>query len=447
MSIILVGLNHRTAPVELREKLALTGCSLQMALEDLRSNRQVVHEAVILSTCNRLEIYAVAHDLDAGWAHIDAFIAGLQNIPLEQVSPHLYHYQEADVIRHLMRVACGLDSMILGETQILGQVTQAFNDAQSSGLTGAVLSNLMSQSIHAGKLARTHTDISRYTTSVSHAGALMVMDNLTVPSPNILVVGAGEMAVLAAKALQKHEITRLAFINRTYSRAEALVNEIGGEALSWPQLGEALVWADAVIAATGAPHTIIYRGDVERQLAKREGRPLLFVDIAVPRDIEVEVGAIDTVQRYDIDDLKSIVDGNTAHRQAAVPQVEAIIEQETHTFTEWHRSREITPVIKDLRQWATDVAQTEVDQALNKLGETDERTAQIIQRLAHRVVNKILHEPTVRLRGQAAEGNGYGYAHAISELFGLDTIECDMRAEVCQDQDASCDLQCILPKS
>ncbi len=418
MSIILVGLNHRTAPLQLREKLVLRDYSLQRALESLRSKHQTVYEAVILSTCNRLEIYAV---VDAGWASIDGFIAGLQNISLEQVLPHLYHHEGMEAARHLMRVACGLDSMILGETQILGQVTRAFSAAQSRGLTGPVLSNLMSQAVHAGKRARTHTDISRFTTSVSHAGALMVVDKLTMP--NILVIGAGEMAMLAAKALQKHEVKHLTFINRTYSRAEALANDIGGTALSWLQLGEALVWADGVIAATGASHPIICRSDVEQQLFKREGRPLLFVDLAVPRDIEVAVGQIENVQRYDIDDLKSIVDGNIAYRQAAVPQVEAIIEQEIHTFTQWYHSREVIPVVKDLRQWAAEVAQTEVDQALNKLGETDERTAQIIQRLAHRLVNKILHEPTVRLRGQAAEGKGYGYAQAISELFGLNRLE------------------------
>jgi glutamyl-tRNA reductase len=456
VTIVLVGLNHRTTPVELREKLALTGCALPMALEELGNTRQIdsrgsrrtgIQEGAILSTCNRLEIYAVAENRETGWRHIDAFLAGLQNIPLDEILPHLYHLEGHAAVNHLMRVSCGLDSMILGEPQVLGQVTQALGDAQSAGLIGPVLSHLFSQTIHAGKVARTQTDISRFTTSVSHAGALMVLENVATECPNILVVGAGEMAVLAAKSLHNHNVNSIRFINRTYSRAEALASRLDAEALSWHQLPEALVWADAVITATGAPHTVIYAQDVVQTLPQRQGRPLIFVDIAVPRDVEVEVGAVEGVKRCDIDDLRSIVDTNTAQREAAVPQVETIIGQETETFFKWYHSREITPVIKDLRRWANEVAQAEVAQALNKLDASDKHTADIVNRLAHRIVNKLLHEPTVRLRGQAVEGNGYGYAHAVSELFGLHAKECDMRRAVCENgaaiTDATCNLQCI----
>ena len=430
MTIIVVGLNHRTAPIELREKLALAGCALPMALEELGGYREPldiedlttpypVQEAVILSTCNRLEVYAVVRDHDTGWHQIETFIGGLQNIPVSDLRPHLYQLKGADAVRHLMRVSCGLDSMILGESQILGQVAQAFREAQSVGLTGPVLSHLFSHGIHAGKRAHTDTAIGSYATSISHAGVRMVLEKVSdIQSPNILIVGAGEMAVLAAKSMQRPGIN-LALINRTYSRAESLASELGGEPMSWPQLGEALIWADAVITATGAPHTVIYANDVARELPKREQRPLLFVDIAAPRDVETIVGELDGVQRFDIDDLQSIVDTNTAQRKAAIPAVERIISHQLHVFLGWYHSRSVTPVIQNLRQWANEVAQMEVDQALNKLQDADEHTAQIINRLAHRIVNKLLHEPTVRLRGQASEGNGHAYAHALTELFGL----------------------------
>jgi len=453
VTILLVGLNHRTAPVELREKLSLSGCALPMALEELWGRRQGaesspgVQEGVILSTCNRLEIYASVAQRDAGWKHIEDFLSGLQNIPVEDLKPHLYYYEGEEAIRHLMRVAAGLDSMILGEPQILGQVTQAFEDAKSAGMTGATLSRMFSQAIHAGKRARTETDISRFTTSVSSAGAQMVLENTTIADPNILVVGAGEMAVLAAKALQKQGITNLAFINRTYSRAADLAAELSGTSMGWHQLHEALTWADAVITATGAPHTVMHASEVMATLEIRVGRPLLFVDIAVPRDVEVAVGNLPNVQRFDIDDLQSIVDTNTAQREAAIPQVEKIIEQEIKMFLEWHHSREVTPVIRDLRRWATEVAEIEVEQALSKLPNTDGQVEAIVNRLAHRIVNKLLHEPTVRLRGQAVEGNGHGYAHAVSELFGLHTVNCDLWDDICQPNGAApaCNLQCISP--
>jgi glutamyl-tRNA reductase len=462
VTILLVGLNHRTAPVELREKLALTGCALQMALEALQDYRHPtsvnqhsnaiapIHEGAIISTCNRLEIYAVVEKADTGWQHIEGFLSGLQNIPLDELHPHLYHLEGVNAIHHLMRVACGLDSMILGESQILGQVTQALSDAQSAGLTGPVLSHLFSQVIHAGKRARTETEISRFTTSVSHAGVRMVLDKIHTNTPNVLVIGAGEMALLAAKTLTKYASVNLAFINRTYNRAEALAAELGGQSMSWHQLDEALQWADAIITATGAPHIVIYAKDVEREFLKRQHRPLLFVDIAVPRDVEVTVGEIEGVQRYDIDDLHSIVDSNTAQREAAIPLVEAIIAEEINTFQEWYHSREVTPVIRDLRRWASEVAQMEIEQALNKLHGVDDQTVHIVNKLAHRIVNKLLHEPTVRLRGQAAEGNGYGYAHAVSELFGLNATECDMKEDVCETGSRlpgeACNLQCIVPR-
>lgn len=461
MILVVVGLNYRTAPVELREKLTLSGCALQIALEDLRgcitadeNGKQPISEAAILSTCNRLEVYALAHSPVEGSTLVEQFLGKLQNIPAADLRPHLYRHMGDGAVRHLMRVACGLDSMILGETQILGQVTQAFEDARSAGMTGPILSHLFAQVIHTGKRARTESSISRYTTSVSHAGALLLMEKLERRnSARVLVIGAGEMALLAAQALRRFNVSDMAFVNRTYTRAETLANETGGRALTWHELNEALTWADAVICATGAPHTVIYRRDLEAVLAQRESRPLVIVDIAVPRDVEDSVRELDGVQVFDIDDLQTVVDANLELRKAAVPQVETIIDEEMLRFAEWYHSRQVTPVIKNLREWAQNVAAEELEQTLNRLPDADERTRQMVSRLAHRLVNRLLHEPTTRLRVQAAEGNGYGYAHAVRELFALnalDALECqrdDVRCSAAAQANGApinCNLQCIV---
>jgi glutamyl-tRNA reductase len=465
VSIILVGLNHRTAPLELREKLALSVSALPSAFAawrvqiGTRVNHQqpsaIINEVVILSTCNRLEVYASADDANAGVLFIKKFLANLQNVSSAELMGHLYNYSGDAAIQHLMRVACGLDSMILGETQILGQVTQAFEDSRKAGMTGAILSHLFAQAIHAGKRARTETPISRYTTSVSHAAALLMMQKLNHRSAaHVLLIGAGEIAALAAQALKRFDIRNMMFVNRTYERAEVMANEYGGSARNWFQLQEALIWADAVICATGAPHIVIDRHIVETALQQREGRPLVFVDIAVPRDVEDNVGELSSVQVYDIDDLQSVVDAHVELRKAAVPPVETIIQQEMAQFAEWYHSRQVTPVIKTLREWAQNIADDELAQTLNRLSDADERTREIVSRMAHRLVNRLLHEPTARLRIQATEGNGYGYAHAVRELFALNHLEAtecqrlDVGCAVVSQADQTttqCTLQCILP--
>ncbi|MCA9892793.1 MAG: glutamyl-tRNA reductase [Anaerolineae bacterium] len=417
MTILLVGLNHRTASVDLREKMALTSYGVGVVLEELRGH---VQEGMILSTCNRLEIYALVDSSDVTTSVLVDFLADLHGLPVDYMQQYLYHKQGQEAIRHLMRVAAGLDSMILGEPQILGQVTQAFGEAQANGLVGPILSHLAARAIHAGKRARSETEISRFTTSVSHAGAILALDHVTTDAPNILIIGAGEMARLAAKSLAHRAGINLACLNRTLSRAQSLASELDAITMDWQQLEEALIWADAVICATGAPHTVIHADVVQRAQQQCGNRDLVFFDIAVPRDVDVAVEAIPGVRRFDIDALHSIVDGNTAQREAAIPQVESIIEEEISIFYDWYNSRAVTPVIKDLRRWAVDLAQTEVSLALNKLGDVDDHTTEVVNRLAHRLVNKLLHQPTVRLRGQAAESNAQCYAQAVSDLFGLE---------------------------
>jgi glutamyl-tRNA reductase len=425
MSIILVGLNHRTAPVELREQLSMAGCGLGMALEELRARAStegaLLKESVILSTCNRLEVYAVAPEPEKGGEAIEHFLTRLQGIPPDVLTPHLYRLRGAEAIEHLMRVASGLDSMILGEHQILGQAAKALDEAQSAGICGSVLSHLFAQAIHTGKRARSETAISRQTNSISHAAAKLAQAEVgDLAEAQVLIIGAGEMAELAAAAMQMRGAQQIACINRTYLSAEELAQQVGGRALNWYHLTSALTDADVVITATGAPHTVLHAHEVEPVLSARQGRPMLIIDVAVPRDVEEAVGRLPGVKRYDIDDLQAALDDNLAQRQAAVPDVERIIAQELTSFLEWLHSREVAPVISDLHRQAVAMVEAEIERALNKLDGLSPEEQKIISQLGYRIANKLLHEPTVRLKACAAEGNGTSYAHAIRELFALD---------------------------
>jgi glutamyl-tRNA reductase len=433
MQIVAVGLNHTTAPVSLREQLALNDCGLRMALSDLAACRRMpangngqprLLESVILSTCNRLEVYAVvAGSSKAGWRRIEHFLADLQGLDLETLSRHLYYLDGQAAVDHLMRVAAGLDSMILGEAQILGQVSAAQSEAQTAGCVGPIMSHLFDHASHAGKRARTETEIGRHTTSISHAAAQLVCEQLgSLEGVQALIVGAGEMAQVAAQALRDRGLQQMSFINRTHSRAEALASHFGGRALNWYHLPSALAVADVVICSTGAPHIVIHENDVRPGLVERAGRPLLFVDIAVPRDVEDSVGHLPGVQRFDIDHLQLTVDANIAQRQAAIPEVEAIIAAEATRFESWLQGRQVLPVLVELRQHAQRIAVAELEKHQPQLDDLDPECQEKVTRLVHRIVSKLLHEPTVRLKASAAEGNGVEYAQALRELFDLDVV-------------------------
>lgn len=434
MEIVLVGLNHRTAPVVLREQFSLAECGVRMALEDFGISRQrpltaepdsgQLKEAVILSTCNRLEVCAiVVGDPAAGRDNIEAYLASLQGISPEELRPHLYAMVGQEATHHLMRVAAGLDSMVLGEPQILGQVSNAQADAQRSGTIGPVLNQLFDRAVRAGKRARNETEIGRHSTSVSHTAVRLVREELgDLSQSNALLVGAGEMAEGAARALLSEGVQQLSFINRTYARAESMAQEFSGRALNWYHLPAALTMADVVVTATGAPHVVIHVSDVRPVLAERGGRPLYFVDIAVPRDVEESVGDLPGVNLFDIDQLQSVVDANLSQRRAAVPDVETIVDQETTRFDDWLQSRQVIPVLLELRRKMKNIADKELLRHEHRLDRLPADDREMVTQIVQRIVNKILHEPTVRLKASAAEGNGLEYAHLLRDLFGLDAV-------------------------
>lgn len=456
MSVILIGLNHNTAPVSLREQLSLSGCALDMALEEFRHTFMGyppaqpdglrLTEAIFLSTCNRLEMYVACSSDDdeaihQSWQYMTQFLASLQGTNLEILTEHLYFKANADAIQHLMRVACGLDSLILGEPQIMGQVTHAYREAHAAHTTGPILSHLFNQAIYTGKRARTETEISRHTTSVSHAAARLAKQELgDLSDQQILIVGAGEMAQLAAQAMKMHGANNLTIINRTYSGASELAAEVDGIPMAWHQIDEALIETDLVITATGAPHVVIDQTQVEKVLPHRAGRTLLFVDIAVPRDVDETVDGLSGVVCYDVDDLQAAVDENMAQRQAELPKVNAIIDQEISAVLDWLSQREVVPVIVDMRSKAKAIAALEVAEAKRRLSkinqnQIDARSAEaaedIIERLAHRLVNKLMHDPVVQLKQHAASGDGHEYAFMLRDLFKLSSNEptCDKVSE------------------
>lgn len=420
MTIFLIGANHRTAPVELRECLHLSREKSVLLMEQLRSTAGL-SECVVLSTCNRFEVYGVALDADRALCEVAQFIERENGLTERSLMEHLYASTGQAAVTHLMRVAAGLDSMVLGEAQILGQVGDANKLASMTHSSGTTLHRLFEAATHAGKRARTETAIGEHTTSISHAAvqlALSVIDRDQVKTA--LVIGAGKMASLAIDALRSKGIEPVDVVNRTEARAQELANVTGGRAYGWYSLHEAIANSDVVISATGAPHTVIHKPDMERVMCMRGARQQVLIDTAVPRDISADVEDVAGVAYFNIDDLQQVVDENHAKRAACIPAVEAILTEETDKFLAWMREREVVPAIKGLRRKVQEIATAELEQALRQIPDADHA---VVEKLVHRIVNKVLHEPTMRLRRQATQASGEEYIYAVRDLFALDFEE------------------------
>lgn len=435
MALILLGLNHRTAPIELRERLSLSSTQLADALRDLYSNYLLatddtrkrplsagsVCEALVVSTCNRLEIYAVVRDIQAGWAAIEQFLLQQGSLRRESLSGHLYRFAGHAVVEHLMRVTAGLDSMILGEPQIMGQIGEALTVAQEVQTTGAVLSHLFAEALHSGKRAHTETAISRHTVSASHAAIQLVQTKVAnLAHAQVLIVGAGEVALLAAKALRMHDVEGITCINRTQTRAADLAAQIEGNVLPWQALSGALARSDVLISTTSSPTPVFQVEAMRAVLAQRQGRQLVIMDLAVPRDVEPGVGQLPGVYLYDIDDLQAVLDQNAAQRQAAIPHVESILAEGVASFLKWLHSRQVVPVLTSFRSKVAALAEAEVQQALKHMEGLSQQSQRVLVQTVHRIVNKVLHEPTARLKAHAASGQSFIYVQAIQDLFALD---------------------------
>lgn len=422
MKILLVGLNHKSAPVEIRECLAFAPATLRSALTHFDSTHSQAHleyvrEGVILSTCNRLEVYALVENFDKARQSIIDFLGRSRGLPAEAFADYLYVRHNEHAVRHLLRVSAGLDSMVLGEPQILGQITTAFEAALSQRAAGTVLSALVRAAIHTGKRARTETAIGINASSISSVAANLASELLgDLASRQILLVGAGEMGAVAVKALIKRGATDIVVANRTFKTAEELAQAWRGQAISFQKLPEALSTADIVITSTGAPHTILNRELVEPAMAARPKRPLFIIDIAVPRDVDPNVTGIPNVHLRDIDDLQATAEQNVKEREAEIPQVEAIVDEEITKFMDWLNSLSAVSTITDLRHHLEDLRQHELERLFSRL-DLDEREQELVAAMSHRLINKILHEPTIRLKKETSNGNGAVYTSAVRHLF------------------------------
>jgi glutamyl-tRNA reductase len=415
VNFVLVGLNHKTAPVELRERFALTDDSLHAALVSLYAD---FPEVVILSTCNRLEVYAAAECAETAYDVITAFLAEKRGMTGAALSKFLYCCQGMDVVQHLMRVVSGLESLMLGETQILGQVAQALGQAQAANSIGAILTRLFNDALHAGKRAHSQTTISRHNFSVSDAAvALLEQEHRSQSSVRALILGAGEMAELAVRALQRRGMIDLRVISRTDANAQRFAERLGIHAQKWNDLPMALNSADVVITALRSPIPII---DANMVSSPTDTGERFIVDIGVPRNVASEVGSLHGVRLYDIDDLQSVVQAQHADRQAVIAQVEAFSTEAAENYANWLYTRRVVPLISELRQQAVSVAELEVERALRRLPGLSADEQQIVAQMAHRIVNKLMHAPTVNLKERAAYGDHYDYSHAVRELFALD---------------------------
>lgn len=430
MMLLVVGLSHRTAPVSLRERAVLDEEALNCSLETLVEKVEGVEEAVLLSTCNRFEIYIATGSEISGVQRSDvqssdvqrrrilAFLSDQLAIPETELESHLYCYQGDACLRHLMRVAAGLDSLVLGEEQILGQTRTALAAATGAGSAGPWLTRLFQQAIHAGKRARTETEISRHATSVSHAAVQLADRHISdMGSARLLIVGAGDMAQIAMRVLDRRQVGALGCINRTLERAEEMVANYGGRAFGWGQLAEALIWADVVIVATGAPHPVIHREDVAPILPLRDKSTLLLIDISLPRNVELSVDELPEVIRYDIDQLQATLDANLAQRQAAIPAVETILDEEIKRLQSWMQGRALAPAIVTMRKQVETIARSELDAALGMLAHLDENDRAVLEKMMRRVVNKVLHRPTVQLKSLSASYPELSTAEIAQRLF------------------------------
>jgi glutamyl-tRNA reductase len=419
VSVVVVGLNHRTVPLEVLERMTVDGSRLPKALYDLRT-RPHLHEAVVLSTCNRTEIYAVAERYHGAMDDIRSFLTDLSGLNLDDFSDHLYAYHDEVAVAHLFKVAAGLDSGVVGETEILGQVRTAYAKAEAEDAAGGELARLFTAAIGAGRRVRNETGISRGTASVSQAAVAMAADRLgTLEGRSILVLGAGEIGAGMAVALASTAgLADVAVANRTRTRAVDLAKRTGGRVVDFGELATALEEVDVVLTSTGADVAIIDADDLEAVMAVREGRPLLVVDVAVPRDVEPSATAIDGVTLLDMDDLRAFADSTLAERRREIPHALEVVGEEVERYLGTLSAREVAPLIVALRERFESLRAAEVERhaATRRLSGSEREAVDAVTR---QLVNKLLHEPTVRLKQEAATARGERLADALRHLFDL----------------------------
>ncbi|HUV04166.1 MAG TPA: glutamyl-tRNA reductase [Armatimonadota bacterium] len=418
MHLVVIGLNHKTAPVELREKLSIDKTQLREALSSLNAIGTIT-ECVILSTCNRTEVYAYTCSR-ADDAAIVKRIGEFCRVRPDAFAPHLYSNAGHKAVEHLFHVAAGIDSMVVGEAQILGQVKEAYTAARHLGFTGPVLNTLSQQAIAVGKKARTETDIGRGAFSVGAVAvqlARSIFDELN--GRTVLIVGAGKMAELAITHLASCGASKVLVANRTYGKAVNLASQFGGQPVRFEDLASALETADIVITSTGANRPILTCEMVSAAMDARRGRPMFLIDVAVPRDIHPKVQKVDNVFVYNIDDLQSAVEADAVGRQAEAANVQVIVAEEVEGFMRWFRTLDAVPVITALRKKFEGIRSSELAKLKKKLPDLAPEHLEAINAATRSIVNRICHEPMIRIKDYASDENGSARLETACDIFGI----------------------------
>jgi len=425
MNIIVVGLSHKTAPLEVREKVAFNPDHIETPLRMLVSLDDIV-EGMIVSTCNRVEIYAATRDVAAGIPRIKRFLADYHQLPLQYLEPHLYSHHSEVAIRHLFRVASSLDSMVVGEPQVLGQVKAAYGYAAEYKTSGVILNRIMRRAFSVAKRVRTETKIASSAVSVAFAAvelARKILGNLTGRS--VMLIGAGEMCELAAKHFINCGAGDVTVVNRTFSRAEKLAEEFSGRAARFEELRNHLHTADIVLSSTAAPDFIVGRTDVESAMRRRRYRPMFFIDIAVPRDIDPRVNDMEGAYLFTVDDLQEIVRENLTQRSQEAGKAEEIIDQEIGRFFRWLSMLESTPTIVALREKFDEIRRTELEKTLGNWRDLPPGADERLEVLTLSIMNKLLHTPTDVLKKSGRGGRADLYTDALRQLFDLQPASQD----------------------
>jgi glutamyl-tRNA reductase len=418
MKLFIVGLNHKIADIEVREKLAFDGPKL---LEGLMRFRELpeVQEAIILSTCNRVELYANVKDTVKASESIKTFLSAFHGIKRSSLDKALYMYDDIDAVKHIFRVASSLDSMIVGEPQILGQLKDAFELALEKKTTGILLNKLMKKSISVAKRVRTETRIAENAVSISFAAVELAKKIFTdLSERSFMLLGAGEMAELAARHLITNGVKEVIVSNRTYRRACDLAEEFNGRPVKFEDFIHEMVHADIIICSTGAPDYILMKDEMHKVMKERKQRQVFLIDISVPRNIDPEINGLENVYLYNIDDLQGVVDDNVSERQQEAEKAEKIVEDEIETFLKWQSSLDSVPTIKALRERAEEMKKEELDKLLNKVAGLGEKDREAIEYMATALMNKLIHPPTVALKDSSEDKESL--VALVRKLYGID---------------------------
>ncbi|MDH7499073.1 MAG: glutamyl-tRNA reductase [candidate division NC10 bacterium] len=418
MSLLVIGINHKTAPLQLRERLSFSREGCERFLEALRELPDL-EEAMVLSTCNRVELYGMAHA--GSESSLVRALAGFHGLEPERLQGHLYLYRGEEAVRHLFRVASSLDSMVIGEAQILGQVKAAYALARERGCTGGLLDHLLERAFKVAKRVRSETGLARLSVSISSAAVAMAEKIFgSLEGKTVLMVGAGKMSELAARHLLSCGVKKILVCNRSPERAEEMAERFGGSPLPFERIREGLEVADIALTSTGSPQPILHKKEIESVMHTRRSRPLFLIDIAVPRDIDPEANQVENVYIYDLDDLQELVRSNLREREKEVERGEAFIAREVKQFMEWWRAQEAKPTIVSLRERMEEIRRGELERALARLGDLTPEQREEVSVLTSRIVNKILHHPLLELKRPPDHQDSTAFLQLVRRLFGLE---------------------------